>query len=135
MRGFMGVLAVMALAGCSGPQRYALEGQGAAPGADGTVTVERIEGGTSLVTVAVDHLTPPARLGDSLTTYVVWFVSDRQVVMAGHLDYDADRRQGLMHATTPLQAFTLRITAETSLNVTSPSERIVGDLRVRRTDT
>lgn len=133
------LLTLVFAAACGGPHRYAVVGSDGSE-RDGTVTIERIEGGQSLVTVALDELSPPDRMGDGLSSYVVWFIGrDRagraQVVRGGELDYDAERRQGLMHATTPLQAFELKITAERGPSVTSPSDAVVGTLRVPTRDT
>ncbi len=105
---------------------YALVGAPLAAGTDGTVQVEELEGGNRLVTISVDYLPPPARLGDGLTTYVVWFVPNGQpAVKAGSLDYDPDNRQGRMHATTPLHRFRLKLTAEESGAVAAPSDVVV----------
>lgn len=132
-------LTLVLAAACGGPHRYAVAGSDGTE-RDGTVTIERIEGGHSLVTVALGDLSPPDHMGDGMSTYVVWFIGqDRagqaQVVRGGELDYDAERRQGLMHATTPLQAFELKITAERGPSVTAPSDVVVGTLSVPTRDT
>jgi len=119
------------LPGCGGPDEYAIVGTARAAGADGLIQVEEIEGGNRLVTVELDHLPPPARLGEGMRAYVVWFVGNGQTpVKAGQLDYEEDARRGSMSATTPLSSFEVRVTAETNPNAASPSDVVVADRRV-----
>lgn len=112
--------------GCGGPAVFALTGTARAAGTDGTATVSEIEGGSQMVVVELEHLAPPARLGDGLTTYVVWLQEDgAQPQKAGVLEYDEDDRSGTMRATTPNTTVTLIITAEQNRDVASPSEIVV----------
>ncbi|NCQ59871.1 MAG: hypothetical protein GW913_04265 [Myxococcales bacterium] len=120
----LGIVAV----GCGGPAEYGLVGSARAAGTDGTVQVEEIEGGNQMVTLTLDHLPPPARLADGMTTYVVWLTQrGQQPTKAGALDYDEDARTGHMIATTPLTRFTLRITAEENRDVAAPSDLVVAE--------
>jgi len=74
----------------------------------------------------MEHLPPPARLGDGLTTYVVWLQEDGgQPQKAGVLEYDDSDRSGTMRATTPNSGVTLIVTAEQNRDVVSPSEIVV----------
>jgi len=115
-----------ALPACGGPAEYALSGTARAAGTDGTATVEVIEGGSFMVIVELMHLPPPARLGDGLTTYVVWLQEDGgQPQKAGVLAYDEDERSGTMRATTPNTNVTLIVTAEVDREVPAPSEIVV----------
>ncbi len=66
------VLALFALAACGGPSEYIVVGTAHASGMDGLVTVENTEG-NNLITIEVEHLTPPGRVSDGATAYVVWF--------------------------------------------------------------
>src|SRR5688572_16327348 len=138
MEGFMhrglllaGLLALAGLFGCGGTQEYSLTSTSRAPGGDGNVMLEEIEGGNMLVTVTLSHLPPPNSLGNGLTTYVVWFIGQgRSPQMAARLEYDPDTREASATATTPMRAFELRITAERNANVGSPSEYSVVQRRV-----
>jgi len=115
-----------ALSACGGPAEFALTGTARAAGTDGTATVEVIEGGSHMVTVELMHLPPPARLGDGLTTYVVWLQEEGgQPQKAGVLAYDEDERSGTMRATTPNSGITLIVTAETDRDAASPSDIVV----------
>jgi len=118
------------LSACGGTAEFPLVGSSRAPGADGTVQIEQIEGGNRLVTIGVTNLLPPARLGRGLTTYVVWFDGNNQTLKAGTLQYDDDNREGHMMATTPMASFTVKITAERNANVGSPSDVVVASRRV-----
>jgi hypothetical protein len=122
---------LMTLVACGGSQEAALIGNSRATGADGTVQVEEIEGGNSLVTISMQHLPPPDRIGTGNTVYVAWFVAPGQApVRAGTLSFDSDSREGSMMATTPLRTFELKITAERSANAASPSENSVATRQI-----
>jgi hypothetical protein len=115
-----------ALPACGGPAEFALTGTARAAGTDGTATVEEIEGGSHMILVELEHLPPPERLGDGLTTYVVWLQEEGgQPQKAGVLAYDEDERSGRMRATTPNANVSVTITAEVDREVTSPSEIVV----------
>ncbi len=121
------MLSMVALAAaCGGPSEYMMQGNQRAAGADGMIQVERIEGGNRMVTLAIDHLPPPARLGPEMTSYAVWFQdAGRAPQKAGVLDYDDDTRSGSLMATTPLSRFTVKVTAERDQRSISPSDLVV----------
>lgn len=127
----LALLVAAAGPGCGGTSEYVVVGTQRAPGADGTIQVEDIEGGTALVTISVEHLVAPARLGDGLGAYVVWFEGDDgAAVKAGTLEYDPDARSGRMMATTPLSEFVVKITAESEPTARTPGEVVVAENRV-----
>ena len=113
--------------GCGGGSwSYQIVGPQRDPGAQGRLQVERIEGGNRLVTASLEHMTPPTRLGENLTTYVMWFRDPRgQSTKAGVLEYDEGSRTGRATATTPMTRFTVLITAERVPDVVGPSENVV----------
>ncbi len=114
------------LSACSGTSEYAIVGTARAAGTDGTVQVEPIEGGNHLITLSLKHLPPPARLGNGLTTYVVWLVPHQgQPNLAAVLGFDPDSRTGNATATTPFEQFTIKVTAERNRNVATPSDIVV----------
>lgn len=116
------------VAGCGGPKQYAIVGTPRAPGAEGTVSVKDIEGGNSMVTVSMSHLPPPSRLGEDLSTYVVWIVPPNgKPTKAGVLGYDKESREGSMRATTPAKRFTVKITAEKDRAVEGPGKIVVAE--------
>jgi hypothetical protein len=116
---------VLGLAAC-GSNEFVVTGTERAAGADGTITVEELEGGNVLVNVNFENLPPPDRLGQGLTTYVVWFKpASAGPAMAGALAYDADNRTGAMQATSPHATLEVIVSAEKALNAASPSEFIV----------
>jgi hypothetical protein len=116
------------VAACGGPHEYALVGSSRAVGADGNIQVEQIEGGNRLVTISMQHLPPPDRLGDDMSVYAVWIVPPSgSPSYAGALEYDEDSREGRLMATTPHPEFTVKITAETAANAETPSEVVVAE--------
>ncbi len=127
----VGGLAV--IPGCGGGSwSYNVVGTDRDPGAEGQLQVERIEGGNRLVTASLSHLTPPSRLGEGLTTFVMWFRDERgQSTKAGGLEYDEDSRSGRATATTPMTRFEVIVTAERRADVVEPSENVIFRQRVR----
>ncbi len=125
------VPSLVAATGCHGPSEYAVVGSPRAAGADGLLQVEEIEGGNRMLTLVLDHLPPPARLGEGLTTYAAWVTPiGGAATKAGNLEYDEDARQGRLTATTPHGRFTLAVTAESDAAAVTPSDVVVADREV-----
>lgn len=122
---------LVALSACGGASSYELKGRTTAPGTDGQVVVERIEGGNKLVSLSLDHLVPPSRLGPGLQIFAVWFVGPTGAQLAGQLLYDEDTRRGHLSATTPMGKFKLMVTAEKGPGATKPGDVVVTTRRVR----
>ncbi len=123
----------LAALGCGGGSwAYNVMGTQRDPGAEGTVQVERIEGGNRLVTVSFRHMTPPERLGNNLRRFVMWFrTPNGQSTMASNLEYDPASRTARATATTPQTQFLVIVTAEPAGNaVTQPSENVIFNQRV-----
>lgn len=126
------LLATLLLAACGGPTVYALVGTPRSIGTDGRVEVEATDAGNFLVRVELANLVPPERFSEGLTTYVVWFIRDGVApTLAGSLDFNEEERSGSMLATTPYSQFRVRVTAEETRDVASPSEYVVADQLVQ----
>ena len=127
-----GLFFIAFAAGCGGGAwSYDVVGSRRDPGAEGTIQVERIEGGNRLVTASLSHMTPPERLGSGLSTYVMWFRGPRgQSTKASVLEYDPDDRSARATATTPMPRFRVIVTAERNGRVTEPSENVIFDHRI-----
>lgn len=124
MIGSLSVLFTVAAIGCG--TQITVQGQERAAGADGTIDVERLDTGNSVVEINVQNLLPPGRFGDGLTTYAVWFqAAEQQPQRVGVLEYDEGDRTGQMMATTPLTAFEVIVTGESAADAVSPSENVV----------
>ncbi len=123
-----GVVAALMVAGmaCAGSRNYDLQGTRDGAGADGTIRVDRQDGGNYLVTVNMTNLLPPARVRDTMTTYVVWFQPvNQEPQRVGVLAYDEARRSGAMSATTASASFHIVVSAEDSSDVAAPSGDVV----------
>lgn len=121
-------VATIALAAstCAPRRDVVVTGTDRAVGADGHIEVVREDGGNYLVTIEAQNVPPPARLGDGLTTYVVWFrPAEQQPLRMGILAYDEDARTGEMRATTTNTSFEVLVTAETAADVASPSDIVI----------
>lgn len=126
------LLATLLLTACGGPTVYALVGTPRSIGTDGRVEVEATDAGNFLVKVELANLVPPGRFSEGLTTYVVWFIRDGVApTLAGSLDFNEEERSGTMMATTPYSQFRVRVTAEETRDVASPSEYVVADQLVQ----
>lgn len=122
---------LMTLFACGGSGEYIFVGGPRAVGLDGVAQVETVEGGNQLVSLRLQHLPPPDRMGENLSAYVVWFVADdRPTTRAGVLEYDADTREGALTATTPFRQFNILITAEAQGDVPQPSDVIIAQRAV-----
>jgi hypothetical protein len=122
---FTSLFIVFVVVGCGGSQ-VTVQGQNRAAGADGTINVDPQETGNFVIETVVEHLLPPGRFGEGITTYAVWFQApDEQPERVGILDYDEGDRRGEMMATTSLSAFEVIVTGETAADAVAPSEYIV----------
>ena len=118
--------------GCGGGSwSYNVVGSSRDPGAEGTVQVEAIEGGNRLVTVSFNHMTPPSRLGNGLTTYVLWFRDPQgHSTKASILQYNEGDRSARATATTPMRRFQMMVTAERNATTAEPSENVIFQQRI-----
>jgi hypothetical protein len=121
-------LGVAATAACARTPDHTLEGTHLSPATDGTVQLELVEGDVWLVTLDLVHLPPPARLGEGLTTYVMWTRSDeRGMRKVGRIDYSERTRRGHRWTTSLDRSFTLLVTAEVDDRVEAPGRIVVID--------
>jgi hypothetical protein len=128
---FACALAGATLVGCGGALEHAVVGQHEAASADGIVRVEETGAGNRLVTIHLDNLPPPERVATGASAYVVWFVgANAAPIKAANLAYDSDARVGDAMATTTLATFELRVTAERTGEVTTPSDKVALSHRV-----
>lgn len=117
---------VLALGGCGGPRTFLARGTQRDPGADARIQVENLDGGNHLMTMTATNITPPDRIGDGNTVFLVWIrLPNGQTTMESQLAYTADERTGRATITTPQERFILLVTAETDANATAPSDRVV----------
>jgi hypothetical protein len=119
------VLATTA-SGCGGPLTLTANGTQRDPGAEARIEVSDLPGGNHLLTLTLQHLTPPERLGSGNTTFLAWIrPPSGAAILAGQLGYAPDARQGTVTMTTPLQRFTVLVTAEPTPNSSAPSDFVV----------
>jgi outer membrane protein OmpA-like peptidoglycan-associated protein len=101
-----------------------LKSSSLAPNAAGEATVEAKQGVTR-IEAAVAGLVEPTKLGAEFLTYVVWVVSpEGRASNIGEIQLDSSGK-GKLKATTPLQTFSLFVTAEPYFAVRQPSEMVV----------
>jgi len=114
------------LGGCGGSNSYTVAGVGTAAGADINIEVEDTDMGNKMVKIEVENLPPPERVAEGTSTFVIWLTAeDGSPQRLGILQYDEDDRKGVGGGTTPLESFTVTVTAEESESATEPGEHIV----------
>jgi hypothetical protein len=120
-------LAGLVIAGCvQAAQTYPLAATPTAKGVAGSVQLERVEGGQTLVVVELEALPPPEHFASGLTEFVVWLEDATGArVKAGPLRYDRDHQAGSLFSTTHFSAFTVRVTGERDVHSETPSDVIL----------
>jgi outer membrane protein OmpA-like peptidoglycan-associated protein len=108
-----------------------LKGMELMPLANGEAKVEAKKGATSLE-VEIKDLAQPTTLGTEFMTYVLWAVSpEGRAANLGEIVINKEG-QGKLDATTPLQTFSLFVTAEPYFAVRRPSEMVVVENELRK---
>jgi|SRR5579862_1580075 len=93
------------------------------PEVTGTAHVQTKSGATQ-IDAKLDHLNPANSLGLQYLTYVLWGISPEGVPSnLGELIVKDGKSE--IHASTPMQAFALIVTAEPYFAVTQPNEKVV----------
>jgi len=113
-------LAAFALSAC-GAARRPLVATTRAPSTNGWFSLGKDSNDNTRVRIFVEHMPPATRLGEGLTTYVVWIATpDRRVsVNAGQLKV-GESQSAEMETITPLTSFSLFVTAERTNDVLTP---------------
>jgi len=118
----MNLRAVSYIAGST--SRVDLRPADLSPQASGEAEVQAKQGVTN-IEVSVQNLVEPTSLGAEFLTFVVWVVSpDGRASNVGEIELDQSRK-GKLKATTPLQTFSLFVTAEPYFAVRQPGEMLV----------
>src|SRR5688572_28438074 len=114
-----------------GSTKIDLRSTSLAPYAAGEADIEANKGITK-VEVEVSGLIEPTKLGAEFLTYVLWVVSpEGRFSNVGEIQLDNSRR-GKLKATTPLQTFSLFVTAEPYFAVRQPCEMLVMENGLRK---
>jgi outer membrane protein OmpA-like peptidoglycan-associated protein len=81
--------------------------------------------GRLVIDAELNHMDPPAKVGNQYLTYVLWAVTpEGRAVNLGEV-LPSDNGKDKLTVTTDLQAFGLIVTAEPYFAVTHPSEKVV----------
>lgn len=126
-----GLLAACVLA-CGADTRFVMIGTARAPSTSGVIEVDDIDGGNTLVTVHLEHLHPPNRMGDGYSDYVVWVEPEGGASLwIGTLDYAPEARTGDFTGTSPASTFVVKITAEQEPHPPAPGDFIIASRNVK----
>lgn len=116
------------LMGCGGPLKYAVHGSPAAPEIDAKIVAQvNKDGNFTTLTVRVEHLAPPTRLGPEGKVFVVWTKGNKpKWHRVGALKYDEGGRTGAIEGVSvPVTAFDLQVTTEKDAVPEAPSADVV----------
>ncbi len=114
-----------------GSTKIDLRGTDLLPGAVGEAKVEAKQGSTS-VEVGCKGLASPAKFGAEFLTYVLWAVSpEGRTINLGEMLVDKNG-EGTRKTSTPMQMFSLLVTAEPYFAVRIPSELVVLENQPRK---
>ena len=113
------------LAGCGGG--IAVQGSQRAVGADATITVGGLAGGSRLVELHAHHLPPPERVQQGTRHYAMWFSKQgRPSALGSIMEYNPGSRYGYARATTGFTgAFRIIVTAERTNQPAEPSDVVI----------
>jgi len=122
MKGFLIVVALLAIWPMSSGKKYQMTADASVPAASGEIAVRRDKSnGNMKVDIKVDHLAQPANLTPPENAYVVWIrPSGEEAHKQGSLGVDKDLK-GELRVITNSKNFDVFITAEQSGSVTTPS--------------
>ena len=119
-------LALMLGFACANVSEYQVASTPAVVGADLHILIEKTDTGNFMVTLEAQYLTPPDRVAEGLSVFVVWAKApDQPAMRLGQLNFDPDTREGTMQATTTNRGFDIIVTAELSPDVTVPGDTII----------
>ena len=96
-----------------------------ARGADATIDVGGMSGGSRLVELRASHLPPPGRLRDGMQHYALWVRKDGHSNLLAIMEYDEGSRQGYARGTTAYGSFQVMLTAERNRHPTEPSDAVI----------
>ncbi len=117
-------LLVMGLGACASRYHVDAEAPNYAAIADIVVKVNKTE--LRELTMHFEHLAPPRRIDPSFRAYVVWIVvPGHAAAKVGVLDYDEDRREADILATSAYPKFEVLVTLERDLSVATPGSQVV----------
>lgn len=122
------IIVLAACVACGGPLRYQTASTGKAPGADAEIEADVSEQqGQTRLSVAIKNLPPPDRVAPDSQHYVAWYRSGSHAIWqrVAALAYEAETREASLVGSVPEKQFEFEITAESAVDVASPSPNVV----------
>ena len=110
--------ALICATGCA--HTVAMQTNPAIPAAEGKVKVKKGDNGNTALTLKVEHLAEPRNVAPGATTYVVWIQGPGSVQNVGALQV-GDDKEAALETVTPLEDFTVFVTAEPVATVPVPT--------------
>ena len=111
-------------------QTWTMKATDQIPSASGKVQVATEKSGNHKLKVEVKHMAPAERVFEGSSVYVVWVkAASGEFQNVGALKVDKDLN-GELTTQTPFSAFELIVTAEKSVDTTTPSDYKVMNARV-----
>ena len=125
---------LITLAACGGALKYDMRGTQLSPGSDAKLEA-KIDSARNLTQfeLRATNLTPPDRVLENGTTYVVWTRRNSEVpwMRLGALELTDEGRAGSASLTVSEVAFDLLVSAELNAEIASPSGKTLFEQRVQ----
>ncbi|HET8936713.1 MAG TPA: hypothetical protein VFN67_24890 [Polyangiales bacterium] len=127
-------LVLITLAACGGALKYDMRGTQLSPGSDAKVEA-KIDSARNLTQfeLRATNLTPPDRVLENGTSYVVWTRRNSEVpwMRLGALELTDEGRAGTANMTVSEVAFDLLVSAELNAEIASPSGKTLFEQRIQ----
>lgn len=125
---------LITLAACGGALKYDMRGTQLSPGSDAKLEA-KVDAARNLTQfeLRATNLTPPDRVLENGTTYVVWTRRNSEVpwMRLGALELTDEGRAGNASLTVSEVAFDLLVSAELNAEIASPSGKTLFEQRVQ----
>lgn len=115
--------AALTVSSCAGARQLQMTSSADIPAAASSVKVGTTDNGNTSIDLEVEHMASPDRVDPGATVYIVWVRGNEVDALPqnmGALRVD-DHLKGSLSAVTPLRAFELYVTAESSQATTTPA--------------
>ena len=127
-------IVLITLAACGGALKYDIRGTQLSPGSDAKLEA-KIDSARNLTQfeLRATNLTPPDRLLENGTSYVVWTRRNSEVpwMRLGALELTDEGRAGNASLTVSEVAFDLLVSAELNAEIASPSGKTLFEQRIQ----
>ncbi|MEM6961546.1 MAG: hypothetical protein AAF355_13545 [Myxococcota bacterium] len=125
-RVYFATVLTLFLCACGGTDEYIIIGTARMVSAEGQIRLSKIDEDARRINLELERLPPPSSLQPEFQRYTAWFVDAAgRATKAGDMTYDPSLRQASLVTTAPMDSFTLKVTAEETIEASLPSQFVV----------